>query len=77
MEVTGGALSADKSWFYLIDYVWLKGKWAAHDATTDIDLVATNVEGNIVSLKRLYADEASELLGVWIAPNGDHSKLVQ
>ena len=59
MEVTGGDLSVDKRWFYLLDYFWLKGKWTANDAATDIDLVVTNEEGNIVSLKRLYADEAS------------------
>ena len=27
MEVAGRALSVDKSWWYLIEYVWNKGKW--------------------------------------------------
>ena len=77
MEVTGGALSVEKSWFYLVDYVWSKGKWTAIDAAKDLDLVATSADGNLVSLKRLYADNASEMLGVWIAPSGNQSKLIQ
>ena len=75
MEVTGGALSVSKSWWYLIEYVWKKGKWVAHDASSDLDLVATSASGDLVSLKRLYANEASAMLGVWIAPNGDKNKL--
>ena len=50
MEVTGGALSVDKSWWYLVDFVWKRGKWIASDAITDIDLVATSSSGERVSL---------------------------
>jgi len=77
MEVTGGAISVDKSWWYLIDYVWKRGKWIANDADTDIDLVANSAGGEVVSLKRLQADEASKMLGVWLTPNGDNTKLVK
>ena len=76
MEVTGGAISVDKSWWYLIDYVWKRGKWVANDANTDIDLIATSACGEVVSLKRLQVDEASKMLGVWLTPNGDNTKLV-
>jgi len=27
MEVTGGALETKKSYWYLIDYEWVQGKW--------------------------------------------------
>ena len=77
MEVTGGALSVDKSWWYLVDFVWKRGKWIASDATTDIDLVATSSSGERVSLKRLQAHQASKMLGVWIAPDGNHKTIVR
>ena len=64
MGVTGGAISVDKSWWYLLEYVWKKGKWIAADAGMDLDLVTTSTQGEIVSLKRLQANEASEMLGV-------------
>ena len=76
MEVTGGAISVSKSWWYLIDYVWKRGKWIANDANADLDLVVTSSKGDIVSLKRLHAHEASKMLGVWLAPNGNNVKLV-
>ena len=40
MEVTGGALSPEKSWWYLVDYVWYRGKWTANDAEGYYDLIA-------------------------------------
>ena len=41
MEVTGGALSVDKIWWYLIEYICKRGKWVADDAEKEIDLEAT------------------------------------
>ena len=77
MEVTGGALSVSKSWWYLIEYVWKRGKWEATDAENELDLVAKDTSGNIVSLKRLYCHESSKMLGVWIAPDGNQVKLIE
>ena len=75
MQVTGAALSVDKSWWYLVDYVWHKGKWTASNPGEDFDLIATSATGEQVSLKRLYAHEASEMLGVLIAPDGNTNSL--
>ena len=77
MEVTGGALSVEKSWWYLVDFVWKRGKWVAKDAETELDLVATSSKGERVSLRRLRAHEASKMLGVWVAPDGSHTKLIR
>ena len=77
VEVTGGALRPDKSWWYLIEYVWNRGQWIAADARDDLDLVAPTPTGIDVSLKRLKADESAELLGVWMAPSGNNTKLVK
>ena len=77
MEVTGGAIRTDKSWWYLIDYVWKRGKWVASDPDVNLDLVANDVNGTRVSLSRLRCDEAAQMLGVWIAPSEDNTKIVQ
>ena len=54
MAITGGAISVDKSWWYLIEYIWNNGKWSAQDAGTDLELLASTTTNNSVSLKRLY-----------------------
>ena len=76
MEVTGGVIRTDKSWWYLVDYVWKRGRWVATDALHDIDLVATGLDGNVVSLNRLRCDEAAEMLGIWLAPDGNKNKIL-
>ena len=77
MEVTGGAVRTDKSWWYLIDYVWKRGKWIATDPQLNIDLVATNKNGERIALSHLRSDEAAQMLGVWLAPNGDNKKIIK
>ena len=77
MGVTGGAISVEKSWWYLLEYVWKTGKWVTTDAGMDLDLVATSTQGEIVSLKRLHVNEASAMLGVWIAPDGNRLKSIE
>ena len=47
------------------------------DAEVDIDLVAKNKCAEIVSLKKILCHEAAEMLGLWLAPNGDNSKQIQ
>ena len=76
IDVTGGALSVEKSWWYMIDYVWRRGSWVATDAGTNLDLVATSSSGDRVSLKRLHAHEASKMLGIFIAPDGNKTALI-
>ena len=42
----------------------------------DMDLVAENADGETVSLQRLRCNDAAEMLGIWLAPNGNPSKCV-
>ena len=77
MEVTGGAIWIDKSWWYLIEYVWSRGRWMASDSLSDIDLVATGLDGNVVSLKRLQCNIAAEMVGIWISPDGSNTKILE
>ena len=76
-KVTGGAIRADKSWWYLIDYVWKRGKWVGTDSCLDVDLIAMDSENKQVSLKRLRCDQAAEMLGIWLAPDGNRKKLIR
>ena len=77
MEVTGGALSVEKSWWYLVKFVYCRGKWVAQDAELDAELIAKSETGEDVPLQRLHVEEASKMLGVWIAPDGNNIKIVQ
>ena len=69
MEVTGWAIMTDKVWWYLMDYVWKRGTWVGTDACSDLNLVATDSDEQEVSLRRLKYDNATEMLGVWLALN--------
>ena len=75
MEVTGGAISTDKSWWYLIYYVWKRGKWIASDPQLNIDLIASDKNDDRISLSHLRSNEAAEVLGVWLAPNRNNKIL--
>ena len=76
MRVTGGALRTDKSWWYLIKFIWVRGQWVPTDAGDNLRLTAVNADGDRVELDYLSCDEASKLLGVWMAPNGNRIKLI-
>ena len=77
MEVTGGALASDKTYWYLVEFVWKRGKWVAADAPLEFDLIAKTEDNNFVSLNRLSCSTVSEMLGIWMAPNGCKTKIIQ
>ena len=52
IEVTGGAIRTEKSWWYLVDYVWKRDKWVGTDSELGLDLIATGSDGKVVSLNR-------------------------
>ena len=63
MEVTVGFLSIEKSWCYLVEFVWKRGKWVSNDAGVGVDLVSDSSTGESISLKRLQAHEGLKMLG--------------
>ena len=83
MEVTGGALNLDpsKSYWYLVEYVWKRGSWVAADADiggiNGFDLMARNADNEWISLTRLQCNQASEMLGLFMAPSGDKSRMLE
>ena len=72
MRVNGGVLAPDKSWWYLVEFVWSKGKWTYNDAGETVDLKAQDMHGKTLSLKYLLHNEAKEMLGVFLAPDGNN-----
>ena len=54
-----------------------EGKRVATVPMIDINLIATDTKGYRVSLKQLRCNEASEMLGIWITPNGDKKKTIK
>ena len=51
MKVTGATIATDKSWWYLVDYVWQKGKWVTIDPCDNLDLIAFNDDNTPISLR--------------------------
>lgn len=78
MAVTGGAIETKKSYFYIIDYKKQKGRWRAYDPDIgDAELNVLDKDGNRRPLDRLPCGKAAEMLGVWMAMNGDKSKQIE
>ena len=61
----------------MINYVWKRGKWIAVDADNNLDLVAKSSSGELISLKRLHANESSKMLGIYVTPDGNKEELIK
>ena len=71
MRATGGALRADKSYWYLVHFQWKGDKWQyASIADTPGDLSVRDADGSRVTLERLEPSEARETIGVFLAMDG-------
>jgi hypothetical protein len=75
LRATGGALVADKSYWYLIDFEWKGNKWKYRkkDAMPgEIDI--RSVDGaSRIPLRRFEAAHAEETLGVFLAMDGNNT----
>ena len=74
MQVTGATIATDKSWWYLVNFKWERGKWVTTDPLPDFDLWSYGDNNDFISLKRLLSQDATEMLGVWMSPNGCKKK---
>ena len=78
LRTTGGALRVDKSFWYLIHFIWENNEWKY--ATKDQqpgDLDVRGVSGNREHLSRLEPSEAKETLGVFLAMDGNNKKQIK
>ena len=71
MEVNGGAIATDKCWWYLVGFEWQGGKWKYVDAGSKLKLKVRDKESKRQKLKYLKSSKAKEMVGVYLAPNGN------
>ena len=72
IRATGGAIEPDKSFWYLIDFVWHQGRWRyALEADCPADLTVRDLNGDVKTLKRLDPSQAERTLGIRLAPDGN------
>ncbi|CAJ1959775.1 unnamed protein product [Cylindrotheca closterium] len=82
ISATGGAINPEKSFWWLIDFVWdsREGKWRfrrTHQLLPDHQLQIPGLTGELEALRRLEPDEAEKTLGVMLAPLEDqHAHVV-
>ena len=71
LTVTGGELAPEKSWRYLIDFVWTGTTWRYRSiAEMAAEFTLTDKDGNRHPLVRLEVSEGRKSLGVCIAVDG-------
>ncbi|CAJ1960545.1 unnamed protein product [Cylindrotheca closterium] len=75
-SATGGAINPEKSFWWLIDFVWdsREGKWRfrrTHQLLPDHPLQIPGLTGELEALRRLEPDEAEKTLGVMLNPLED------
>ena len=71
MEVTGAAIAPDKCWWYLVDFTWHKGRWKCTDQGHQFEMQVRDKHGDEQVIKYLPSDVAKEMLGIYIAPDGN------
>ena len=77
INATGGAMAPAKSWWYSVDFVWKKGVYTLADGGKTGDIVAHDENGTKISLSYLLHNSATKMLGVWLAPDGSHTKQIE
>ena len=75
-KTTGGALAPQKSWCWNIQFEWNKSSWKYKNNVGNKDLEIVTVDKDNVRkvLPQLKCDEAKEMLGVWLSPDGNNKK---
>ncbi|CAJ1969985.1 unnamed protein product [Cylindrotheca closterium] len=81
ISATGGAINPEKSFWWLINFVWdsREGKWRfrrTHQLLPDHKLQIPGLTGELEALRRLEPDEAEKTLGVILAPLEDQQARV-
>ena len=56
--------------------MWNRGKWIATDPDIELYLTSIDRNGERMALSYLKCDEAAEMLGVWMARNGNKKTLI-
>ena len=78
-KTTGGSIAVDKRVFYLIHFTWDKGKWSYGDMENVLndELNCKDKDGQRCHLNYIPAHKAKEMLGVFLAPDGNNAQQVK
>ena len=77
-KVTGGALVPSKCWSWIIAFEWEGDKWRYRDTSNpDFPMTIKNEKGESETIQSLPANEAKEMLGVLLAPDGNQEAQFQ
>jgi len=77
ISATGGEVRPDKSWWYALAVLWRQGVWSFDYSDNGLTMWVTDGSGRRREIQRMKPDEAQELLGVWMAPDGNNVKAVR
>ena len=77
MEVNGAAIAPDKCWWYIADFKWTRGRCKMVDAGKGRTLQVRDKDQKMQSLTNLPLSEAKEMLGVFLAPDGNEKQALQ
>jgi hypothetical protein len=71
LSATAGAIVPEKTFWYLIDFIWNSGDWRYKSISEcPGEVSAKDIQGNRLTLRRVEVDKAEETLGVYLAPSG-------
>ena len=71
LAISGGTLRPEKCYWYLLGYEWVNGR-LRYDTREHRDIYVRNAEGIEGRVQRLQPQDAKEVVGVWIAPDGNN-----
>jgi hypothetical protein len=72
LRATGGALEPSKTFYYLVDFLWDKGKWSYNTTPASTELQIRNLDGQMQPVEQVPVSEARRTLGVKLAPDGNN-----
>ena len=72
LAISGGTLRPEKCYWYLLDYEWVDGK-VRYDTREHREIHVQDARGVEGRVQRLQPQEAKEVVGVWIAPDGNNT----
>jgi hypothetical protein len=75
--VTGGILSPSKCWRYAMEFQYKKGQWKAVDSSADLQLWISDENKQRIPLTRCTASHGMNMLGVYMAPDGNQKDHIQ
>ena len=71
-KVTGGVLAPKKCWAWIIGFNWTRGSWSYKPLNNSVSMTVKDEDDVNQQMTLLEASEAKEMLGVNLAPDGNH-----